>query len=73
MIIFAKICKSKYYKDFILLFVHPASFTAPYMLHNFAVNKARLWSFLIAIALRLCRRQRQVLRLPPTAGVGKGF
>ena len=24
MIIFAKICKSKYYKDFILLFVHPA-------------------------------------------------
>ena len=26
MIIFAKICKSKYYKDFILLFVHPAFF-----------------------------------------------
>ena len=26
MIIFAKICKSKYYKDFILLFVHPATF-----------------------------------------------
>ena len=25
MIIFAKICKSKYYKDFILLFVHPAT------------------------------------------------
>ena len=24
MIIFAKICKSKYYKDSILLFVHPA-------------------------------------------------
>ena len=24
MIIFAKICKSKYYKGFILLFVHPA-------------------------------------------------
>ena len=27
MIIFAKICKSKYYKDFILLFVHPARVT----------------------------------------------
>ena len=34
MIIFAKICKSKHYKDFILLFVHPTKMNKRHYLYK---------------------------------------